>query len=234
MSWFIIRGNKLVGPATEEQICNLIKKGKILPNTFLQLGENGARVEASSVEVFSVAFEEYIRVSEFPENDFVNIEEAISSKSSIPPALEKKTGDSIKKSEKLTTKPPIPSQIGGKKGSKLSEIESDTNSRLDADGFGIPDYSNEDGFDEFIKKKQMFAYIAFAGALCCVALQPHFFAGNIKLGIMRTLILLFGPFCVGFAPSIYGVYEFIIIQKMSDNEFYHMFKGDPKLIYFKK
>ena len=67
MSWFIIRGNKLVGPATEEQICNLIKKGKILPNTFLQLGENGARVEASSVEVFSVAFEEYIRVSEFPE-----------------------------------------------------------------------------------------------------------------------------------------------------------------------
>jgi len=54
--WFILRGDKQVGPGTDQQIINLIAKGKLASNTLLRSVESGDTKEASQWAQFEKEF----------------------------------------------------------------------------------------------------------------------------------------------------------------------------------
>lgn len=56
-TWMIVRGDKLIGPATDDQIVNLINKGKLSPNTILIEQETQKKIQADQVPAFIDCFE---------------------------------------------------------------------------------------------------------------------------------------------------------------------------------
>jgi len=187
MEWFIIRGDKLVGPATSKQIITLIEKGKITGDSYLQLGRDGARVEASSVEEFAAAFEELSGAG----GGLLDSDDLEEDK---PKAKSKKLAVAIK-----TT------------------------------GVNQPDYSKEEDFEDFVSKKKNLAIVSIVNALCCIGLlSPHFFAGNMSLGLMRAGLSLVTCNLTSFVSLV----EAGMIFQMSDNQFYHKYKANPKLFCF--
>lgn len=53
----IVRGDKLIGPATDDQIVNLINKGKLSPNTILIEQETQKKIQADQVPLFIDCFD---------------------------------------------------------------------------------------------------------------------------------------------------------------------------------
>lgn len=67
-TWMIVRGDKLIGPATDDQIVNLINKGKLSPNTILIEQETQKKIQADQVPAFIDCFEK-LREDILPEEN---------------------------------------------------------------------------------------------------------------------------------------------------------------------
>ena len=91
----------------------------------------------------------------------------------------------------------------------------------------VTDYSGEDDYAEFIKKRQLFTVLSFVQFFCCF-ISPKFATGDIQNGIIRIFLNpLLSILCLsGFVVQIL---EVIKLTKMTDNEFYHNFYVNKKL-----
>ena len=91
----------------------------------------------------------------------------------------------------------------------------------------VTDYSGEDDYAEFIKKRQLFTVLSFVQFFCCF-ISPKFATGDIQNGIIRIFLNpLLSILCLsGFVAQIL---EVIKLTKMTDNEFYHNFNVNKKL-----
>lgn len=196
-NWFILRGDKQVGPGSEEQIVGLINKKKITAETLLKDVETGETKPAANWEVFSSLFSATDSL-DTADNPF---EEKSPTKKTKPIS-----GSSKKPSDGKTSEPEV-------------------------------DYSNEPDFDEFIKKRTLYLIISIISLFpfCCF-LQPKFFVGDIKNGLIRMILCLLG-YIVGFFCMFVGafvwcgflIYEIVKVSYYSDNKFYSEFKLNKKL-----
>lgn len=93
--WYILRGDKQVGPGTDEQIINLIAKGKLANNTLLKSAESGETKAASQWDVFEKQFSNSHNLDI---NTFID-----NSNASVAPESKPKISKQTKKTETLGT-----------------------------------------------------------------------------------------------------------------------------------